>query len=348
MDELPNRTRLAIVGGGVAGLSTAWALAEAGVGEGVVVLERDVTVASHASGRNAAMCRALAEDDAWTELTARGAAWLAAPPPGFSSRKLVDGRGAVLLSHDVDALGARAARHGLRVSPVTAAEVRSRWPGVAVDRGGLWCPDDGCIDLGALVDGYVAGARRGGVRIVTNVEVGTIDAGAGGVSIATSRGALDAEAVVLAAGAWTGPLSAAAGLGPADAFVARKRHVFALVGTAGDAPILWNLDGDEWYVRAAADGLWACACDHVPSAPGDVAVDPRVESMLRARLPAALRDAALVRAWACQRTFAPEGTPRIGWDPTRPSCFWVAGLGGHGITASAEIGRRAAAALLTR
>lgn len=349
MDDLPPRTRFAIVGGGVAGLSTAWALAEAGEGD-VVVLEREPSVAAHASGKNAAMCRALAEDDPWTSLTARGAAWLREPPAGFADRPLVDGRGSVLLTHDVEVLAARAARHGLRVSPVDAPEVARRWPGVQVDRGGLWCPDDGCIDLAALIGGYAGGARRRGVRIVTGVEVASIELGEGsrdggrGVRIETSRGWIEAEAIVMAAGAWAGELAARAGVHAS--FVARRRHVFALVAAAGDAPILWNLDGDEWYVRAAGDGLWACACDHVPSAPGDVAVDPSVEALLRARLPAALRDAPLARVWACQRTFAPEGTPRIGWDPTRPSWCWVAGLGGHGITASAEIGRRAATQLL--
>jgi glycine/D-amino acid oxidase-like deaminating enzyme len=96
VDDLPAAARYAIVGGGFAGLATAWALADAGV-DGVVVLERDSRLCGHASSHNAAMCRALAEDDAWTALTAAGAAWLRSPPPGFTSRPLVDDRGAMLL-----------------------------------------------------------------------------------------------------------------------------------------------------------------------------------------------------------------------------------------------------------
>ncbi|MBZ0238624.1 MAG: FAD-dependent oxidoreductase, partial [Deltaproteobacteria bacterium] len=52
VDSLPARAQVAIVGGGVAGLATAWALAEGGAAD-VVVLEREAALASHASGRNA-------------------------------------------------------------------------------------------------------------------------------------------------------------------------------------------------------------------------------------------------------------------------------------------------------
>jgi D-arginine dehydrogenase len=62
-------------------------------------------------------------------------------------------------------------------------------------------------------------------------------------------------------------------------------------------------------------------------------------------LPAALARAAIDRAWACQRTYADGGVPRIGWDPQVPWWCWVAGLGGHGVTASAAVGLRAAAVL---
>jgi D-arginine dehydrogenase len=342
MDSLPSRCQVAIVGGGVAGLATAWALAEAGVGD-VVVLEREAEIASHASGRNAAMCRALAEDDAWTALTARGAAWLAAPPEGFADRPLVDGRGAILLTRAPAPLAERAARHGLQAEPIDADAIAARWPGVTVDRGGLWFPGDGCIDLGAVIGGFAGGARRLGVRIVTGAEVTAID---GRARLATARGVVQAEIVVAAAGPWASALAARAGI--EAAFVARKRHVFALTAEGGDAPILWNVDDDEWYARPAAGELWACACDHTASEPGDVAIDPAIEGVLRARLPAALAALPIARTWACQRTFVDGEPPRIGWDAQVPWWCWVAGLGGHGITASPEIGRRAAAAILQR
>ena len=130
--ELPERVDVAVIGGGLAGLATAWALRERGVTD-VVVLERDGVIASHASGRNAAMCRALAEDDAWTAVTASGAAFLLDPPSGFAPGPLVDRRGAVLLAGDVVAseLCERAARFGLR----HVCEVKNFWAAVSFVNG---------------------------------------------------------------------------------------------------------------------------------------------------------------------------------------------------------------------
>ena len=342
MDDLPTRARYAVIGGGFAGLATAWALADAGA-EGIVVLERESRLVPHASSHNAAMCRALAEDDAWTALTAAGARWLRSPPPGFTARPLVDDRGAILLTRAPAPLLDRATRHGLRASQVGAAEVTRRWPGLEVDRDGLWFPDDGCIDLEALTAGFVEGARRRGVRCVVDTAVTAITHD-GAARIVTSRGTLTADVVIAAGGAWSAQLGALVGAG--TGFTPRKRHLFALRLDLEAAPIVWNVDApDEWYVRPDGGGVLASACDHSISEPGDVEVEPAVRAALRARLPASLAGLAIERAWACQRTYADGGVPRIGLDAQVPWWCWVAGLGGHGVTACAAIAQRAVAAL---
>ncbi len=400
MESLPERVEVAVVGGGLAGLATAWAIGErAGRDAQVVVLERDAMLASHASGRNAAMCRALAEDDAWTALTAAGAAFLRRPPAGFSDVPLVDDRGALLLAEGAvaDELLARAARFSLRCTAVDAGEVARRWPGLAVTRGGVWFPDDGNIELGALVEAYARGARRAGVTIATGAEVRGIDAGPGvgsgvgvgsddgvgsgvgvgsddgfgshggpdrGVVLHTSRGMVRARQVVIAAGPWADEVAGLAAAPPLG-LSSRRRHIIALdartpaAGTAmsgvaataatsggpSSAPIVWNVDGDEWYVRPAGPEVWASACDSDATAPGDVAVREGVADEVRARIPAPLDAAALRRVWACQRTFA-AGAPVVARDRERPWLVRVVGLGGHGVTASAAIGRAAAAVVL--
>jgi D-arginine dehydrogenase len=368
MESLPEHVEVAVVGGGLAGLATAWAIGErAGRDAQVVVLERDATLASHASGRNAAMCRALAEDDAWTALTAAGAAFLRRPPAGFSEVPLVDDRGALLLAEGAvaDELLARAARFDLRCAAVGAGEVARRWPGLEVTRGGVWFPDDGNIELGALVDAYARGARRAGVRIVTGAEVRAIEASGrdGDVAVVTSRGVVRARQVVIAAGPWADEVAGLADAPPLG-LVSRRRHIIALdaranaaasadrraaaaaaPASAANAPIVWNVDGDEWYVRPAGHEVWASACDSDTTAPGDIAVREGAADEVRARIPAPLDSAALRRVWACQRTFA-AGAPVVARDRERPWLVRVVGLGGHGVTASAAIGRAAAALVL--
>ncbi len=49
---------------------------------------------------------------------------------------------------------------------------------------------------------------------------------------------------------------------------------------------------------------------------------------------------------ACLRTFARDRKFVIGWDPLNPRLFWVAGLGGHGMTTGLAVGRLAAGLLM--
>ena len=347
MQRSPERARVAIVGGGLAGLASAWALAERGIGD-VVVLERGPALAAHASGRNAAMCRALAEDDAWTELTAAGAALLRSPPAVLASSSLVDGRGAILIARAPGAraeLIERAARHGVRCEELATAAVRDVPAEVWRDAAdALWFPDDGVIELRALTDGLIAAARAAGARIWCDADVIGMRAGADAVELQTRAGVVHCDVVVNAAGAWAGELAIRAG-GLDPGYQARRRHVFALAVSAPDAPIVWQVDDGEHYTRPAGAETWASACDSVPTAPGDVAIDPTAVVELRRRLPASVAAAPLTRMWACQRTFAPGGVPLIERDRERPWLCNVTGLGGHGVTASLAIGRRAAAVI---
>ncbi|MCE9580536.1 MAG: FAD-dependent oxidoreductase [Deltaproteobacteria bacterium] len=97
MDELPAAAAIVIVGGGFAGAATAWWLARAGITD-VVVLEREPICGAHASGKNAAICRQIADDDDTTVLTVRGAAFLREPPPGFSDVPLMSRTGGFLVT----------------------------------------------------------------------------------------------------------------------------------------------------------------------------------------------------------------------------------------------------------
>jgi len=353
VDELPRAASLVIVGGGFAGASTAFWLARAGV-KGVVVIEREAICGAHASGRNAALCRAIADDDETTALTARGAQFLASPPDGFA--RLLDRSGGILLADDdagIAALVARAQRHAIAHERISIDQIVAHWPQLAGVRaaGGVSCPGDGVIDIGALLTGYLDGARRGGVRIVTSCELRAITPRGGGVAIETNRGSIEAKAVACAAGAWAGTVGAIAG---SDArFTPIKRHLFVTQppSTPAGAPWVWSLGREPFYARREGSGLLLSGCDAREHAPADVTPDDDARDMLAERIRRAapgLGGLEVKRAWACLRTFAPDRRMHIAWDPMHPWLFWVAALGGHGATASAAVGERAAAALALR
>ncbi|WP_428265229.1 NAD(P)/FAD-dependent oxidoreductase [Haliangium sp.] len=366
MTAVPERARVVIIGAGFAGAATAWALTRAGVRD-VLVLEREPTCGYHASGRNAALGRQLAEDDHITALTVAGAAFLREPPSGFAHTPLLAPTGSILLVDDEaerDHLAARARRWKLAHELVSPRALAARWPILAEvpSAGGVAFPDDGVIDVHALLEGFLRGARAAGAEVVTSCEVlaiapadgaATEAGGPGPVRVDSARGSVHTEVVVNAAGAWVEAVGRAAGARP-PRYAPIQRHLF-ITGPVPEldhgAPFVWHLGSREFYVRPERTGYLLSGCDETEVAPCDAVPAAAAAEALAGKLaPLApgLADLGIARAWACLRTFAPDRRPVIGWDPDRPWLFWVAGLGGHGATAAAAVGSRAAALLRER
>lgn len=346
-----------IVGGGFAGAATAFELARAGMGD-VLVLEREAVFGYHASGRNAALGRQITEVEGFTAHTVPGMRFARQPPPGFSEVPLVRPTGSILLCDDqagVRALVARARAHEVPCEVLTEAGVIDRWPRLAgaASAGGVWFPTDGVLDVHALLAGYVAGARAGGARFELGCEVHGFREAADGVVLETSGGRVAARVVVIAAGAWAGTLGAVAS-GRAERYAPIRRHLFVTEPVDEldpEAPFVWHVGRREFYVRPEGAGLLVSGCDELEVAPCDAttaqgAIEELAET-LETTAPG-LAELGVARAWACLRTFGPNGVPVIDWDPDTRWLFWVAGLGGHGATGSHSIGATAAARLLTR
>ncbi|HUH04815.1 MAG TPA: FAD-dependent oxidoreductase [Kofleriaceae bacterium] len=356
---LPARVDVLVIGGGFAGASTARALVEAGVRD-VVVLEREAACGYHASGRNAALCRQITEHEAFTELTVRGAAFLAEPPPEFSEAPLLQRTGSILLTDDqasASVLLARAAAWDVPARSMARAEVIARWPRLeaAPFGGAIAFPTDGVIDVHALLQGFLAGARAGGARVIVRCEVQGFRGGSAevGVEVDTSLGPVRARCVVMAAGAWVSSLGARAA-GRDVAYAPIQRHLFVTQAAAeldAEAPFVWHLGAREFYARPEGAGYLVSGCDETRVEPCDAVVLPGAVEQLAERLgdaAPALAELGVARSWSCVRTFAPDRCPVVDWDRDQPWLFWVAGLGGHGATASPAIGETAAARIMTR
>jgi len=103
------------------------------------------------------------------------------------------------------------------------------------------------------------------------------------------------------------------------------------------------------YFRPESGGLLLSACDEERFAPCEPPADPANRELLAAKAARAfprLVDLPIMRSWAGLRTFPGDRRFVVGPDGTVPGLFWVAGLGGHGVTSAWEVGRLAAAAIL--
>lgn len=336
---------IAIVGAGFAGLSTAFHLSVADSAS-IVVLERREVPGAHASGRNAGMVL-----QSISSAPIRRA--VAASDRVFHERR-----------HEI---GFEPVGSLLLGSTSTLEEVRD--PGVVPSR---WCsrseararvplleghrfewaletPSDGVMDVGRLLELYRAGAQDRGAELRLRTEVTGIDSVGDRFRIETPRGPLEAKIVVNAAGAWASSVGAEAG-GQELSLRPFKRHLFVLEGLSlpPGSPFVWNLD-EGFYVRNESGGVLVSICDEEPTSTLAETPSPGIEEKLAGTLDGLVPGAAgarVRRVWACHRTKAPDGLFVIGWDTDIEGLFWVAGLGGHGMGASWEVGRLAADALL--
>jgi D-arginine dehydrogenase len=350
------QTRWVIVGAGFAGAATAWALARAGLGPGVIV-EQEPAFGAHASGRNAALVKISESDELVGTLSARTLPIIRALErhPGELLRPtggltLAGDHGATEVRRIHDALE----RRGVASRLLARDQATREFPFLAAVEFvvALLVPDEGVADIHALLGRYLEIAREAGFRLRTKTRVeGLVVEGGRVAGVRTASGdEIRAEAVVDATGAWAGRL----GRGPAPlGLTPLRRHLFvsaAVEFVTPDLPFVWVEDA-EYYFRPEGDGLLLSPCDETPMPAGEPPTDPHAAELLAeklARHAPGLADLAIRRSWACLRTFAPDRRPVIGADPALPGLFHVSGLGGFGMTCSAAVGELAADLLAGR
>lgn len=347
---------VAIVGGGVAGLSCAYALAQAG--RSVVVLEQRAACGLEASGRSAAMARQCVGEATFARYAAAGARWFAAPPREVAEQPLLQSVGSMIrypadAYPSISALVDRNAQFGAQSTMIRAAEAAARSPLAAAWRDGaiVWTPSDGVVDVAQYIAGLERAVRARGGRCVTDARVIALHAEAAQWRLDTPRESFAARAVVNAAGAWADAVAQRAGVTPRG-LTAYRRHVVVTQPTAAlpqDGPFVWD-DAEQWYGRPCDGGALWCLCDETASAPGETQIDDtalaRIQRHVAERWPALMQPAA--QQWCGQRTFSADRMLQSGWDAHAPRWYWLAGLGGHGITCAPSIGAVAATEIGTR
>jgi glycine/D-amino acid oxidase-like deaminating enzyme len=312
---------------------------------------------AHSTGKNAGILLTWSHQRATMYLALETARFLADPPQGFATVPLLDRRGVVLLIDDpapplfeewrvqksAALLELRDRAQLQKLSPDYAGPAQHGW----------WVRDEGCIDTAALVEGFARGAREGGVEIRTGARVTGFLVEHDAVRGVCLEGGekIGARQVAVAAGGWAGKLGRRAG--SRVAMRPTRRH---LLVTEPDptvdprGPILWS-EPDAFYARPESGGLLVSACDETEVDPDRCSTDEAVRELVAAKTTLLLprfSQAGAASFWAGLRTFAHDHDFLIGPDPGVSGLFWVAALGGHGMSTSVGVGRLAADLLLER
>ena len=345
---------IAVIGAGIAGVSLAYF---ASAGARVLLLEREAQPAMHSTGRSAAMFMESYGTPQVRALTRASRPFLSQPPAGFAEVPLITPRGALYIA-GADQLGALRELHAsLRAEGCPAEWLDTRQARALV---GVLRPEAAAqavldpsamdLDVHALHQGFLRGARGRGARLVCSAEVTALRRSGGRWQIATTAGPFTAAMVVNAAGAWVDELAALAGLAPIG-IQPRRRSAFVFDAPAGVTSSHWPCVadvGEGFYFKPEAGLLLGSPANADPVPPHDVVPEELDIATGIARIEAAttLTIRRPRRTWAGLRSFVSDGDLVGGFEPGCEGFFWLAAQGGYGIQTSAAMGALAAARLL--
>jgi len=344
-------TDVLIIGAGMAGASAAYFLAPH---QRVLLLERESQPGYHATGRSAAMYAETYGNATVRAITTASKSFFLNPPAGFSDYPLVTSRGALTVGAAADHHQLRDdlhARQGLvpNIEWWIHDEIARRVPVLRPEAAqfGVFEPQAMDMDVHAIHQGFLRGARAAGAELVCHTPVRRIWREDGCWCVQTSAGSYRAPVLINAAGAWCDELAQLAGVVPIG--IQPKRRTAFTCEVSADCDIRdWPLVIDVhegYYFKPDAGLLLVSPANEDEVCPQDVqpeeldvaiAVD-RVEAVTT------LKITKLRRKWAGLRSFVADKTPVLGFAPDAPGFFWLAAQGGYGIQTAPAMGEMAAA-----
>ncbi|MEX0924140.1 MAG: FAD-binding oxidoreductase [Rhodovibrionaceae bacterium] len=347
---MPGAYDIAIVGGGIAGATLARELAGRAK---VVILEAEQLAGYHSTGRSAAIFIQNYGNTAIRALSRASRSFFEAPPHEVAQQPLFTPRGILFVAQPGD-------EPVLREIEAEADGLQQLTPEQAGDRVAIlrrdkiaaaaYEADASDIDVAGLHQGCLRAAKAAGAELVTDAQVHDIAREGGQWRIAFGDSALEAKVVVNAAGAWADGVARLAGLAPLGLIPLRRSA--AILPPPRDCPVeAWPLVSDaaeRYYFKPDAGRLMVSPADETPVDAHDAFVDDMVlaEGLYEFELATTYQVQRVEHQWAGLRTFAPDRSLVIGYDPAAEGFFWLAGQGGYGIQTSPAAARAAASLLM--
>lgn len=343
---LPERASVAIIGGGIMGVCIAYELAAAGVRD-VVVIERD-TLGSGSSAKPLGGVRATFSDpgnivlgrrslDAFERLDREGHdIGLRQVGYLFLCRSDIEVANVEASVRVQNSLGC----DSRMVSPAEAAEIN---PFLDPDAlvGASFSPRDGYAQPSKVVEVYAKAAVELGARILERTEVVSLEADGAGIEVRTQRGAVRADSIVIAAGAWSTRLGAMVGVDlPIEPV---RRQIGFTPQSGGPHPVVpFTLDlSTTMYFHNHRDGMLLGI-----SNPGEQPGFQRsfsynwVDDFDRAAeiIAPSLAHQPLEAGWAGLYENTPDHNAMIGRDARDPRILYATGFSGHGFLQGPAVG----------
>ena len=361
--ELPSQARAVVIGGGIAGCSIAYHLAEAGWSD-TVLIERNTLSSGttwHAAGgmvvpRTSGVDIRFVQDSLtiYSALSAETGQDIGLKHSGALNLVQQEGR-----RTELERLVAFYRSVGGNAEIISPAEAGRINPFVRVDDviGAFHTPDAYRVNPADVVQAVAKGARARGVRIVEHTRVTEIETVRHGrlpevSAVVTDRGRIACEVLVIACGAWSRDVGRLAGIGVPLHAVAHSYLVTEQIDGMIELPV--TRDHDSWiYARDEVGGLlvgWfepgakALSRSQLPddvsfaSLPEDWDhLGPHIEQAVH-RHPV-LEEAGIKLLFTGPESFTPDANCLMGPAPGLRGAFVLAGFNSQGISHSGGAGK---------
>lgn len=327
-----------VIGAGIAGVSLSAMLASH---MKVLVLEAESHPAYHATGRSAAYFAPSYGNQVIRDITAESESFFRSPPDGFTAVSLIFPRSELFVAtaEQQDVV------HKLKsnvptLTLLTGEELKARVPILKPDKLVIGTCNDsgGDLDVDAILQGFLRQARRAGSKLETDRKVERLGYTNGIWTVETGKETFIAPLVINAAGAWADEIAKLAGL---EGLGLRPLRRTALLIDAPhgcditDWPLVVDAN-ERYYFKPEAGQLMLSPGDETPSAPCDAFAEEMDIALAidRVQQVADLEVNKVNHSWAGLRTFAPDRSFVVGFDPRTTGFFWFAGQGGYGVQSS--------------
>ena len=332
-----------IVGGGIAGLSLASALAGRC---SVALVEAEQELAYHTSSRSARQLIPSYGPPVVQELTVRTLELIAAldrelPEPVLTPRSFM------LVGSEAD-VSAEASGH---MQPITVDRALELCPALLPGTFAAAGLDTGSFGCNAplLLEGHRKRALAAGADIITGARVHSAQRLGSGWQVGAGAEGFETAVLVNAAGAWADELAVISGVEKLGLQPYRRTAAIAAVDhpLPGEAPMVAAAD-NSFYFRPEGSDVLISPSETVPSGPEDARPRPGDVERLVEKLNAftSLGITGIRRAWTGLRTEAADGVPVAGFDAEAAGFYWLAGQGGYGFQTSAAMAELAAGQIL--
>ena len=343
-----------VIGGGIAGVSAAYHLAEHG---SVTVLEMEKLCGHHSTGRSAAIFSEHHGPKIICDLALASKSFFEKPYEGFTESPFLSERGLIFTGDNtqkesLENMLASSREGDGSLTKIAPEKIKELVPIINTDAisYGVYYKGAREIDVHAVHQGWIKGLKKRGGNIQTSQDLQSATFSDGLWHVKTRKDKFTARYIINASGAWADVIADRCGIQKIG-LVPKKRTVITV-------PIEQSYDDYHWpmvvfsdnklYFKSENGAIMASPMDETIVDPMDAWADD-MDMAVTADLVekrTTLSVSRLTNYWAGLRSFVFDDVPVVGPAPENENFIWLAGQGGYGIKTCDSLGRITAALTL--